>query len=263
MEKIITSQKNPKVKQVLKLRKAKNRKEEKLIIIEGRKEINFAVKAGLMIKDLFYCSDLDAKKINPDTIMSRSLVRLSSAIFNKISYREHPDGFLALAEPRYLKLNDLVLSDNPFLIILESVEKPGNLGAILRSADAGRADAVIVCDPRTDIFNPNVIRASLGAVFTNQVVACSTLETIEWLKRNNIRSFAAAPQAELVYTAEDYSGPSAIVIGAEHEGLSEKWLSAAGSKIKIPMRGKVDSLNASVSAAIILFEAIRQRENKT
>lgn len=184
---------------------------------------------------------------------------VSLPVFEKITYRKHSGGLIALAEFQGLQLQDLKLSDNPFLIILEAVEKPGNLGAILRTADAARVDAVIVCDPKTDLRNPNVIRSSLGCLFTTQVVATSSDETLAFLEKRQIRSYAAALSATSSYHETDFSGPAALVMGTESTGLTDKWLNRADAQVKIPMRGKIDSLNVSTSCAILVFEAMRQR----
>ncbi|MEK7097408.1 MAG: RNA methyltransferase [Patescibacteria group bacterium] len=257
---IITSTQNPKIKQAVKLQDAKERKESGLIIVEGRKEISLALKAEIEIETLFYCAQLAGEDNALLLLLDRKkIINVTPEVFKKIAYRENPDGFLAVAQAKEIKLEQIKLSKKPLIIVLEAVEKPGNLGAILRSADAAKADAVIVSDPKTDIFNPNVIRASLGTVFTNQVAVSDFQELQGWLKANNIRIFAATPHTKTAYTKADYSGPSAILIGTEHDGLSEKWIEAADEKIKIPMKGQIDSLNASVSLAIVLFEAIRQR----
>lgn len=261
MRDIISSAQNPNVKLAIKLRKAGARKKEDLVIIEGYPEINAAAQAGLPIEVLFYCAKLSAPGCRPESVMSRETLPVSAAMFRKIAYREHPDGFLALARPRYPALADIRLGAVPLLVAMESVEKPGNLGAVLRSADAAGADAVVVCDPQTDIYNPNVIRASRGAVFTVPVVTCPSAEAIAYLGERGIGISAATLEARQIYTAADLTGPLAIAIGAEHAGLSQAWLKAAAAQLKIPMRGRVDSLNASVSAAIILFEALRQRQS--
>ncbi|MFH0892165.1 MAG: RNA methyltransferase [Candidatus Falkowbacteria bacterium] len=255
----ITSAQNPKIKEVIKLRKAGKRREEDLIIVEGKKETEMALAAGLKPEAFFFCPEYGMPPVFPAGI---ELFETTPEIFKKISLRENPDGWLMLARPGYLKLGEVRLSGNPLVIILETVEKPGNLGAILRTADAAGADAVIVTDPKTDIYNPNVIRASRGTVFAVQTAVSSANEVMHWLRKNKINILAAAPETDMFYTEPDYRGPTAIVIGAEHEGLSETWFKAADKKIKIPMKGKIDSLNASVSAAIIVYEAVRQREKK-
>ncbi|GBU07493.1 hypothetical protein AwDysgo_08240 [Bacteroidales bacterium] len=180
-------------------------------------------------------------------------------VFQKIAYREGSDGLLALAKAKAHTLGQLSLPSNPFLILIESVEKPGNLGAILRTADAARVDAVIVCDPLTDIYNPNTIRSSIGCVFTVPLATCTKEEAFEFFKSNNIQSYAAELTASQWYHDTDFRGASAILMGTEADGLSEFCLQNASARIKIPMRGCIDSLNVSVSAAIITFEAMRQR----
>lgn len=259
MKEIITSLQNPKIKQIDKIRKSSGKKDEDLTIVEGMKELSLALGAGFDIKTVFYCKEFSKNRELPVGIKDDLVLEVDAKVFKKIAYRENPDGFLALVKKKYLKLEDIELKKNPLIIILESVEKPGNLGAILRSADAASVDALLICDPRTDIYNTNVIRASLGTVFTKQVVACTNEEALEWLKKNKIKSFAATPDTDKIYTKVDFKKGSAIIIGTEHEGLSAEWLKRADEKIKIPMMGKIDSLNASVSAAIMVFEAVRQR----
>lgn len=256
---LITSFGNPKIKEVIRLKKAGQRREQDLILIEGEREINLAVAVGLTPETLFICEELGGKKNIVKNLKEENIFYTSKEVFKKISYREHPDGLLALAKPEYKKLESLKLPANPLLIILEAVEKPGNLGAILRTADAAGADAVIINDLKTDIYNPNVIRASQGTVFTSKVVISKTEETIKWLKKNKIKSLATAPDAEKNYSEEDYKKGTAIIMGAEDKGLSEVWLDAADEKIKIKMAGKIDSLNVSVATAIVIFEALRQR----
>jgi len=241
------------------LRRAGQRRKNDLIIVEGRRELGIAVNAGMAVVSLFYCAEYAGKEDWPKEINDDFIYEVGTEIFDKVSLRDNPDGFLALAKPRHRALEQVELGKNPTVVVLETVEKPGNLGAILRTADAAGADAVILCDPQTDFYNPNVIRASQGTVFSVQTAVCASSEAIGWLKRKKIKIFAAAPRAKKIYTRADFTGPAAIVIGSEHKGLSEAWLSAADEPIKIPMRGAIDSLNASVTAAIILFEATRQK----
>ena len=255
---IITSSKNIKIKEINKLRKSNNRRKEKLFIIEGKKEINLAKKSGICIKELFFSENVYQKELNNFSDITKYSV--ANEVFNKISFRENPDGYLAIAQSKNFELKDIKLSKNPFLLILEAIEKPGNIGAILRSADAAGVDAVIITEPKTDIFNSNVIRSSLGTIFTNQIAICKNKELFSWLKEKNINTFAAALNTDKLYCDSNFKNSLALVIGAEHEGLSREWLEFTDNKIKIPMNGKIDSLNASASAAIILFEAVRQRE---
>lgn len=261
MEKI-TSIQNPKIKNVLKLSKRKERADQHLFVIEGARELSLAIKGGYTIRTVFVCPQLFEKTDYPDVLDNLSpdvLFEVEYAVFEKIAYRENSDGLLVLAEPKQHSLDDLPLSDNPFLIILESVEKPGNLGAILRTADAAAADAVIICDPLTDVYNPNVIRSGVGCLFTVPVAVCSSAEALSFLKKRSITSFAAELEASQWYHQTDYRKPCAVVMGTEADGLTDFWLREADARIKIPMRGQIDSLNVSVSTAILAFEAMRQR----
>ena len=260
MEEKIVSPSNPRIKNVIKLKeKSSERKSQDLIVVEGLREILMAKENGFGIKTLFVCDDIANKKSKELVSSAHHLVRISKEVFEKITYRENSDGLLALVQPKHIRLSDLKLSENPLLIILESVEKPGNLGAILRTADASGVDAVIVCDPKTDIYNPNLIRSSIGCIFSKQTVAASSDEVLKFLKEKNIRSFAAALSAKKNYVSSDFTIPSAIILGTEADGLSEKWLKASDEQIKIPMLGKTDSLNVSASCAVIVYEAVRQR----
>jgi TrmH family RNA methyltransferase len=260
MEEKIISPSNPRIKNVLKLKeKSSERKLQDLIVVEGLREILMAKENGFSIKTLFVCEDIAGKKSKELVSSASHLVKISKEVFHKISYRENSDGLLALVIPKHLRLKDLKLSVNPLLIILESVEKPGNLGAILRTADASGVDAVIVCDPKTDIYNPNVIRSSIGCIFSKQMVAASSEEVIKFLQEKKIKSYAAALTAKKNYAESDFAIPSAIVLGTEADGLSQKWLTSADEQIKIPMLGKTDSLNVSASCAVIIYEAVRQR----
>ncbi len=261
MAKIISSLQNDLIKNVVKLSKPGERRKQNLIIIEGYREIILGIQAGFEIKVLFYCNELLKDKSLLE-FQESELVEVTEEVFSKIAYREGSDGIIALAEPRFLKLDEIKLPENPLIIVLETVEKPGNLGAILRTSDAAKVDAVIICDNQTDIYNPNTIRSSLGTIFTNQVVCCSNEEAYEWLKKHNIKSYATSLKAEKMYYSIDYSAPSAIVMGSEAYGLSDSWHKNADELIKIPMGGKVDSLNVSVSTAIVLFEAVRQRSSE-
>ncbi len=258
----ITSLQNPRIKQVVLLQqKSKERKKQSLIIVEGSREIRWAVEAGIEPVSLFYCDEL----LNGDSREVLSLVKhdhlteVSSEVFAKMAYREGSDGIILLASAIQKTLADIQLSKSPLMIILEAVEKPGNLGAILRTADAARVDAVIICDPLTDIYNPNVIRSSIGCVFTKQVVACSTEQALEWLKKKHIKTVAAALTATENYHKADLTVPCAIVMGTEADGLTKKWLDTVDQSVIIPMLGKHDSLNVATATAIIVFEALRQR----
>ncbi len=259
MPEYISSLQNPKIKHAVRLlEKASERKSQNLTVVEGEREIGLAVRAECRIETLFICRDLYGQPpglaVAEDTVLE-----VSKAVFDKLAYRENRDGLIALIEPKKISLSEIELRTNPFIIVLESVEKPGNLGAVLRTADAARVDAVLICDPQTDLYNPNVIRSSIGCLFSNQVVVCTSDGAIAWLREKQIRTHAAALTATDFYHKTDFTQPSAIVMGTEAFGLSDKWLREADTQIKIPMRGQIDSLNVSASTAILVFEAMRQR----
>lgn len=259
---MITSLQNPAVKNITKLAKGKVRKEQQLFVTEGARELSLAIQSGYRVEAVYLCREMFDKTKYPDVLDSipeEALFPISSGVFAKIAYRENSDGIVALLKPKSHKLTDIQLSKNPFLILLESVEKPGNLGAVLRTADAAAADAVIVCDPQTDLYNPNVIRSGVGGLFTVQTAVCTSEEALSWLQGHEIAIYAAELQAAEFYQNIDFSSPSAIVMGTEADGLTDFWLNHATKRIKIPMRGKIDSLNVSVSTAILTFEAMRQR----
>lgn len=259
----LTSTQNPKVKSLLALEKPRERRKQCLFRIEGKKEIGMALEAGYKIGNLFFCEALisveEVQSLVPEKTL---LVPVSKEIFDKIAVRENSGGVIAVAEQKVHRLDQLKLSKNPLLLILESVEKPGNLGAILRTADAAGVDGVIICDPQTDFYNPNVIRSSIGCLFTNQVAAATSEETIGWLNKNNINIYCTYLQASVPYHTLDYSEPCAIVMGTESTGLSDLWVENSTANIIIPMQGKIDSMNVSTAAAVMVFEATRQREFK-
>ena len=258
----ITSLQNPSIKNIVKLSKSKERQQQQLFVIEGARELSLALQSDYVVDSVYVCREMFEKTKYPnvlDWMEENRVFDITSAVFQKIAYRENSDGIVALAKPKSHTLEHIKLSKNPFVILLEAVEKPGNLGAIFRTADAAAVDAVIVCDPQTDLYNPNVVRSSVGGLFTVQTAACSSEDALAWLKANNITSYAAELQAAEFYQNIDFRTSSAIVLGTEAEGLSDFWLKNAKKRIKIPMRGKIDSLNVSVSAAVLTFEAMRQR----
>jgi len=253
----ISSLQNPKVKNLVKLiEKSSERKSQNLIVVEGLRELGLAISAGMEIFQLYFCPSIGA---NAEALEAQQYFEVSKEVFAKIAYRENSDGYIALLKPRYYTLQNLPLTNNPFIIILEAVEKPGNLGAIMRTADASNIDAVIICDPRTDIYNPNAIRSSVGCIFTVPIVVSNNEEVKEWLDEKNINHYAAALTATKFYTDIDFKKSSAIIMGTEATGLSDFWLKNSTSQIKIPMEGKIDSLNVSISTAVLTFEAKRQR----
>ena len=273
----ITSTQNVKIKELLALQeKARLRREKSLFVVEGRRELGHCLAAGYVPDTVFYCPDIIGREetdifIRPDETLSRlvgpgilrarTLVEVPAFLYDKVAYRGGTEGVIAEMQCSERTLGDLRLSEHPLVVVLESVEKPGNLGAVLRSADAAGADAVIVCDPLTDLYNPNLIRSSIGGVFTVQCCAASSEQAISWLKEHGIRIFTAQLQDSEWYYDTDMKQGTAIVIGTEATGLTDIWRKAADAHIKIPMLGELDSLNASVSAAILLFEAVRQRNS--
>ena len=261
--KIINSLNNQKIKDLVKLHKSSERKKRGLFIIDGAREIELAQKEGVEVLELFYCPKLIKRPgDNFFGIEREKITEISEDVFAKICYKEKTDGYFAVAKEKFIKFEQIGLSRKPLLIILEAVEKPGNLGAILRTAYAAGVDAIIMNDNQTDIYNPNVIRASEGFVFCTPIIIASVEETAKWLRKNNILSFAAATTAKGKYTKENMNLPIAIILGSEAQGLSDKWLIMANKLVKIPMNKGIDSLNVSVSAAILLYEVLRQRESQ-
>lgn len=253
----ITSLQNPRVKHIVKLRDDKRQRQKYgLMLVEGYDEIQLALSAGHKPQTLLTAPELASRQVGG---VASEIVTVKRAVFEKIAYRENSDGWLAIFPIPHTSFNDLKLSDVPIVVVAESVEKPGNLGAILRTADAAHVDALLVCDPRVDLWNPNVVRASRGAVFSVPVVESDNVSALEWLKTRRVRILAAMPSAEVIYSDVDMREPLAIAVGTEDAGLTDFWMSNADVKVKIPMMGKVNSLNVSVSTALIVYEAVRQR----
>ena len=258
----ITSAQNPKVKSLIALEKPRERRKQQLFIIEGKKEIGLALEAGYKIGNIFFCDEIiDINEIPNGLKDDKLIIPVTKSVFEKIAVREGSGGVIAVAEQKPHLLSEIKLKDNPLVLVLEAVEKPGNLGAVLRTADAAGVDAVIICDPQTDFYNPNVIRSSVGCVFTKQLAAASSDETIAWLKKNKIKIFCTSLQAAHPYHQIDFRQPSAIVVGTEATGLSEQWTKNSDANIIIPMHGKIDSMNVSNATAVVVFEAVRQRIN--
>ena len=259
----ITSAQNPKIKRLLQLQqKSSERRKAGLFVVEGIREVERCVEKGYEINTIFYLNKPMAENVSGIIEKNKGikLFEVSPTIYEKIAYRGSTEGIIAEVKTKDKTLNDLNLSENPIVVVLESVEKPGNLGAILRSADAAGADALIVCDPLTDLYNPNLIRNSTGAIFSVPCVACTSEECIKFLKENNIQILTAQLQDSELYYDTDMKRGTAIVMGTEATGLTDIWRKAADAHIRIPMLGITDSLNVSVSAAILLYEAVRQRE---
>jgi len=257
----IISPQNPQIKRIVRLRQEKHEREkEGVVVVEGQYEIELALASGLRPLQVFHCAELSGGKIPGGLDISPLSVGRSA--FEKMSYREGPDGWLALFPLPRRSLESLTLSAAPLIVVAESIEKPGNLGAILRAADAAAVDALLLCDPGVDVWNPNVVRASRGALFTVPVATTDNASALDWLKRHGIQVLAATPQAETLYTSVDMCQPLAIAVGAEDQGLSAFWLQRAKWRVRIPMWGKVNSLNVSVATALLVYEAARQRMKK-
>lgn len=284
----ITSAQNRKVKELLTLvEKSKARSAAGLFVVEGQRELGHCLDAGFIPETLFICGEVMAVQNNAvnvaktghlteniegkdglDALIAKAealnprlgVVQIPAFLYEKVAYRGSTEGIIAEVHSVPRSLEDLRLGERPLVMVLESVEKPGNLGAVLRSADAAGADAVIVCDPLTDIWNPNLIRSSVGAVFSVPVAVCTSADAIAFLKERGIRILTAQLQDSEWYYDTDMTGATALVMGTESTGLTQAWRDSADAHIKIPMLGRLDSLNVSVSAAVLLYEAVRQRK---
>ena len=255
----ISSAQNPKIKLLLELQqKSAERRKHGLFVVEGRREVERCINNGYQVDTLFWCPEIFGEE--EPVVDGARIFQVSADIYNKVAYRGGTEGVIAEVVAQQHTLGGLQLQKRPLVVVLESVEKPGNVGAILRSADASNVDAVIVCDPQCDLYNPNIIRASVGAFFNVPTVACTSEECIQWLKSHDIQILTAQLQDSHYYYETDMSRATAIVMGTESTGLTDKWRQAANAHIKIPMLGIGDSLNVSVSAAILMFEAVRQRQ---
>ncbi len=259
----ISSLQNKRIKNLVLLQqKSRKRKEQGSFVVEGCREILRALEKGFELKEIYFCPEIDQTQQVHQIIQKtniRSVFEISVPVFEKIAYREGSDGLVAILKSVYHSPENLSLPENPLIVILESVEKPGNLGAILRTADAAAVDAVFVCDPLCDIYNPNVIRSSVGCIFSVPVVVCTSEETLRFLRQRKIKSYAAELGATQWYHQKDYRSATAFVMGTEATGLSRFWLENTDENIKIPMMGLADSLNVSTSTAVLVFEAMRQR----
>lgn len=265
MQKSISSLQNPGIRRILQLQeKARARKKEKIFVVEGVREIGLAIKGGYEVQELYFTAELFSleKVENIMTLLPEAvqITELSAEVYEKIAYRGSTEGIIALVFAKDLLLKDIRLkNENPLILVAEAPEKPGNIGALLRTADAAAVDAVLIANPKTDVFNPNIIRSSVGCVFTNYIATGSTKEIIEFLNENQVNIYAAALQASKNYSQVDLTTSCAIVVGTEATGLSEEWLKNSSQNILIPMQGEIDSMNVSVAAGILIFEAKRQR----
>jgi len=254
----ITSAQNPFIKSLIQLQeKAKVRKQSGSFLIEGMREIELAIKGNYEIETILFLPELVSN--NQITKLTANPIEISKEVYQKLAYRDTTEGILAVAKTKSLQLSDLKLRENPLILVMEAIEKPGNIGAILRTCDAAKIDAVIIANPKTDLYNPNIIRSSVGCLFTNQIATGSTEEVIDYLLQKNINFYSATLQNSTSYHNQNYTLPTALVVGTEAKGLTELWRKKATQNIIIPMQGEIDSMNVSVAAAILIFEAKRQR----
>lgn len=263
MIKAITSPQNPFIKQLVQLKdKSRERKKTNQFLIEGKRELSLAIKGGYKIKTLLFFPDLfsesEAKSMSAYDI---EIIEISKEVFQKLAHRDTTEGVIAVVNSKSHQLENLEFSSRkPLILVAEAPEKPGNIGALLRTADAANVDAVIIANPKSDLYNPNIIRSSVGCVFTTEIAMASTEETIAFLQKYNFNIFSAILQESEPYHTQDYTLPTAIVVGTEATGLTQEWRDAAKQNISIPMQGVIDSMNVSVAAGILIFEAKRQRD---
>lgn len=239
--------------------KAKVRKQSGTFLIEGYREIELALKGNYELETILYVSEFVTKYFEIKTFASINQIEISKDVYQKLAYRDTTEGIIAVAKTKSLQLSDLKLPDNPLILVVEAIEKPGNLGAMLRTADAGNIDAVIIANPKTDLYNPNIVRSSVGCLFTNQIASASSEEVFDFLKSKDINIFSATLQNATPYYTQNFKTSTALVVGTEATGLSQIWRDNDSKNIVIPMQGEIDSMNVSVAAAILLFEAKRQR----
>ena len=259
----ITSLTNPRVKAAVRLRDRAERDLTGRTIVDGAREILRALDAGVHVEQAFLASELirspDGHAVADRLRHRPTTLEVSPAVLGRVAFGQRSDGVVAIVATPTATLGDVAPSDDPLVVVAEAIEKPGNLGAIIRTADGAGADLVIAADPRTDLFNPNAIRSSLGTIFVLPVIAASTAETLQWLAARSIRAVAAVVDAATTYTDADLRGPLAIVLGSEAGGLGDAWSNAPIERVGIPMHGVADSLNVSIAAAVLLYEARRQR----
>lgn len=257
----ISSPQNPFIKSLLLLQeKAKARRQSGTFLIEGQREIQLARKGGYEIETVLFIQEmLSENEVKNLAGRQTELIEISREVYQKLAYRDTTEGVIAVAQSKSLNLDDLQLGNNPLILVAEAPEKPGNIGALLRTADAAAVDAVIIADPKGDLYNPNIVRSSVGCVFTNNIATGSTNEVITFLKKRNINIYCATLQDSTSYHTQDFTSPTALVVGTEATGLSTAWREASTQNIIIPMSGEIDSMNVSVAAAILIFEAKRQR----
>jgi len=268
MTKQITSSQNPFIKTLVLLQeKAKARKQSGTFLIEGKREIELAIKGNYELELLLFLPDVitESEIMNHFVIPHAAernapeMIQISKEVYQKLAYRDTTEGIIAVAKTKSLQLSDLILPENPLILVMEAIEKPGNIGAMLRTCDAAHIDAVIIANPKTDLYNPNIVRSSVGCLFTNQIATGTSEEVIKFLNKKNITIFAATLQNSQFYHTQDYTIPTGLVVGTEATGLTQVWRENTIQNIIIPMQGEIDSMNVSVASAILIFEAKRQR----
>ena len=261
MYKKIDSTQNSLIKQCLVLlEKSRERRKQGLFLVEGQREIQLAIRGGYELQTLLFCEAICSENCTKYTTENTQIIEISLEVYQKLAYRKTTEGILAIVKTKELALNKLHFKNkNPLILIAEAPEKPGNIGALLRSADAANLDGFIIANPKTDLYNPNIIRSSVGCLFTNNIATGSTQEIIDFLAQQNIQLFSAILQESKPYHSQDFTKPTAIAVGTEATGLSEMWRTQSTQNIHIPMQGAIDSMNVSVAAGILIFEAKRQR----
>jgi len=257
----ITSAQNPYIKSLIQLQeKAKARKQSGTFLIEGMREIELAIKGNYELETLLFVPEvINNLQIFKSPNLQIELIEISKEVYKKLAYRDTTEGIIAVAKTKSLQLSELKLPQTPLIVVMEAIEKPGNIGAMLRTCDAANVDAVIIANPKTDLYNPNIVRSSVGCLFTNQIAMATTEEIINFLIQNKINFYSATLQNSTSYHTQDFTQPTALVVGTEATGLSKPWRDQATQNIIIPMQGEIDSMNVSVAAAILIFEAKRQR----
>ena len=261
----ITSLQNPKIKQVVRWRDRPDRDDSQVVLAEGYRALVRALAGGYHIDEVFVCPEFFPGQHHEEALLEQlraqgaRLIRVAPSAFAKMAYRDRPEGLLGVGPQLHRGLESLTLSPCPFLLVAEQIEKPGNLGTMMRSSDAVKVDALVLCDSKTDLYNPNVVRASTGNLFTLPVAEATTEETIPFLKQRGIRILATSPHVDTLYTQVDLTAPVAVVVGAEQYGLTRPWLEQADLVVRLPMLGEADSLNVATATAVMLYEVLRQR----
>ena len=261
----ITSLQNPKIKQVVRWRDRPDRDDSQVVLTEGYRALVRALAGGYHIDEVFVCPEFFPGQHHEEALLEQlraqgaRLIRVAPSAFAKMAYRDRPEGLLGVGPQLHRGLESLTLSPCPFLLVAEQIEKPGNLGTMMRSSDAVKVDALVLCDSKTDLYNPNVVRASTGNLFTLPVAEATTEETIPFLKQRGIRILATSPHVDTLYTQVDLTAPVAVVVGAEQYGLTRPWLEQADLVVRLPMLGEADSLNVATATAVMLYEVLRQR----